>query len=266
MVYLFSLQKTFGESTPMMPIFHQRIDYTVYKQLLHNIKSGRWTSGEKLPSEGELSKTLKVGRVSVRSALQRLQALGYIETVRGKGSFVCGLTEYTDPDDSDQVSLSKEEYLETTEWREMLENAAIENLLAKTEAVDFSQLTEAYTGMLQAAETMDIDAYTKFDHRFHMSLILATGNDKFIRNAQIFREDLYLYLKMRNKQIYREGRDEERVRHWLQDSLAYHKNLHDALTAKDAARAKDIRKKHTNVVSARFDFNILERSKREKLA
>lgn len=249
----------------MMPIFHQRIDYTVYKQLLHNIKSGKWKSGEKLPSEGELSKTLQVGRVSVRSALQRLQALGYIETVRAKGSFVCGLEEYTDPEDFDQISLSREEFLETTEWREMLESAAIENLLAKTEPVDFSKFTEAFMGMRQAAEDMDVDAYTKFDHRFHMSLILATGNDKFIRNAQIFREDLYLFLKMRNKQIFREGHDEDRVRHWFQDSLAYHKNLHDALTERDAERTKNLRQKRETGISARFDFSILEKERQGKL-
>lgn len=249
----------------MMPIFHQRIDYTVYKQLLHTIKSGKWKSGEKLPSEGELSKTLNVGRVSVRSALQRLQALGYIETVRGKGSFVCGLDEYRDTDDFDQVSLTKQEFLETTEWREMLENAAIENLLAKTEPVDFSKLTEAYRGMNRAAEEMDIDAYSKFDHRFHMALILATGNDKFIRNAQIFREDFYLFLKMRNKQIFRKGHDAERVRFWLADSLAYHKNLHDALTEGDAARASDIRKNRPRAISARFDYKILEKESRGRL-
>lgn len=249
----------------MMPILHQRIDYTVYKQLLYNIKSGIWKSGDKLPSEGELSKTLHVGRVSVRSALQRLQALGYIETVRAKGSFVCGLDEYTEPDDSDLVSLTREEFHETTEWREMIECASIEILLAKTEPIDFSRLTEAYEEMERAATTLDVDEYTKHDHKFHMALIIATGNDKFIRNAQIFRDDLYLFLKMRNKQIYRDGHDEDHVRHWFQDSLSYHKNLHDALTNRDAVRANKIMKRRSTAISARFDYQILEKEKTGEL-
>ena len=40
----------------MQPIANTRRDDIVYKQLLDNIKAGVWKSGDKLPTENELSK------------------------------------------------------------------------------------------------------------------------------------------------------------------------------------------------------------------
>src|SRR3954469_15709204 len=45
-------------------------------------------SGDKLPSERELSERLNVGRSSVREALRALELLGLIETRRGEGTFI----------------------------------------------------------------------------------------------------------------------------------------------------------------------------------
>ena len=46
----------------MQPIANTRRDDIVYKQLLDNIKAGVWKSGDKLPTENELSKELNVSR------------------------------------------------------------------------------------------------------------------------------------------------------------------------------------------------------------
>ncbi|MBY0146594.1 FadR family transcriptional regulator [Neobacillus niacini] len=45
-------------------------------------------SGDKIPSERELSERLNVGRSSVREALRALELLGLIETRRGEGTFI----------------------------------------------------------------------------------------------------------------------------------------------------------------------------------
>lgn len=60
----------------------------VYNQLLIQISNGTFSNGEKLPSEQELCRQFNVSRISVRSALQRLEAIGLIETLHGKGSYV----------------------------------------------------------------------------------------------------------------------------------------------------------------------------------
>ena len=53
-----------------------------------NIRNGNWTVGEKIPSENQLCEELGVSRVSVRSALQQFIALGILESVHGKGTFL----------------------------------------------------------------------------------------------------------------------------------------------------------------------------------
>jgi len=45
-------------------------------------------SGDKIPSERELSERLNFGRSSVREALRALELLGLIETRRGEGTFI----------------------------------------------------------------------------------------------------------------------------------------------------------------------------------
>ena len=65
-------------------ITKQRMDAAVYDALLADIKNGTWKSGEKLPSETDLGQRMGVSRVTVRAAIQRLQAIGLVEVKHGK--------------------------------------------------------------------------------------------------------------------------------------------------------------------------------------
>jgi DNA-binding FadR family transcriptional regulator len=60
----------------------------IVKQLRELITTNRLNSGDKIPSERELSERLNVGRSSVREALRALELLGLIETRRGEGTFL----------------------------------------------------------------------------------------------------------------------------------------------------------------------------------
>lgn len=60
----------------------------IVKQLREMIAADDLKSGDKIPSERELSERLNVGRSSVREALRALELLGLIETRRGEGTFI----------------------------------------------------------------------------------------------------------------------------------------------------------------------------------
>jgi DNA-binding FadR family transcriptional regulator len=60
----------------------------IVKQLREMINADGLKSGDKIPSERELSERLNVGRSSVREALRALELLGLIETKRGEGTFI----------------------------------------------------------------------------------------------------------------------------------------------------------------------------------
>lgn len=60
----------------------------IVKQLREMIAADNLKSGDKIPSERELTERLNVGRSSVREALRALELLGLIETRRGEGTFI----------------------------------------------------------------------------------------------------------------------------------------------------------------------------------
>ena len=69
----------------------------VYVEILNQIRKMMETdglkTGDKIPSERELSERLNVGRSSVREALRAIELLGIIETRRGEGTFIKEICE-----------------------------------------------------------------------------------------------------------------------------------------------------------------------------
>ncbi|HLI08576.1 MAG TPA: GntR family transcriptional regulator [Ktedonobacteraceae bacterium] len=60
----------------------------VVEELDWRINKGQYTAGQRLPSERELAEELSVSRVTVRTALLRLQSEGLIDIVPRGGAFV----------------------------------------------------------------------------------------------------------------------------------------------------------------------------------
>jgi GntR family transcriptional regulator, transcriptional repressor for pyruvate dehydrogenase complex len=69
-------------------VTNTKVYLEIVKQLRKMITVDGLKSGDKLPSERELSERLNVGRSSVREALRALELLGLIETRRGEGTFI----------------------------------------------------------------------------------------------------------------------------------------------------------------------------------
>ena len=62
--------------------------YKMHHDLQEQIRCGEWKSGDKIPSENQLSAAYQVSRQTVRKALAILEQEGYIYAVHGKGTFV----------------------------------------------------------------------------------------------------------------------------------------------------------------------------------
>jgi GntR family transcriptional regulator, transcriptional repressor for pyruvate dehydrogenase complex len=69
-------------------VTNTKVYLEIVKQLRAMISADNLQSGDKIPSERELSERLNVGRSSVREALRALELLGLIETRRGEGTFI----------------------------------------------------------------------------------------------------------------------------------------------------------------------------------
>ena len=70
-------------NTSDLPIYEQ-----ISQQIKRHILSEELSCGEKLPSIRALANGLHVSVITTKRAYSDLEALGFIETVQGKGSFV----------------------------------------------------------------------------------------------------------------------------------------------------------------------------------
>jgi GntR family transcriptional regulator/MocR family aminotransferase len=61
----------------------------IYREWRNGILSGRFRPGDRVPSTREFAATLGVSRSTVSEAWDQLIAEGYLEAVRGSGTFVC---------------------------------------------------------------------------------------------------------------------------------------------------------------------------------
>jgi len=75
-----------------LPIYRQ-----IMRQIIDAIAGGRLKAGEKLPSHRDLSEQLVIAPLTVKKAYDELELLGFLETQRGRGTFVCARLPRPDP-------------------------------------------------------------------------------------------------------------------------------------------------------------------------
>ena len=68
-----------------LPIYRQ-----IMRQVVDAIAAGRLKSGDRIPSHREVSEHLVVAPLTVKKAYDELERLGYLESQRGRGTFVSG--------------------------------------------------------------------------------------------------------------------------------------------------------------------------------
>ena len=85
-----------------LPIYRQ-----IMRQIQEAIAGGRLNPGDKLPSHRDLAEQAVIAPLTVKKAYDELEALGFIETQRGRGTFVC--TSPPRPSLADQRARLREE-------------------------------------------------------------------------------------------------------------------------------------------------------------
>ncbi len=74
----------------------------IYTQIIDNfrnqIRIGILAEGDKLPSVRELASQLAINPNTIQRAYRELEAEGWIASVSGKGSFVCGMPRQESPE------------------------------------------------------------------------------------------------------------------------------------------------------------------------
>lgn len=150
----------------------------VTQELLDSIVEGRLRSGQRLPSERDLSEQFGVSRTVIREAVRGLQAKGVVDVQSGRGVEVASVTSAQVTETFDlfvKGQQIKDNVLpdHISEVREMLELRIVALACERGSADDLHHIEEAFMAMDQAQSTDDL---ADRDSDFHMAIALATGN------------------------------------------------------------------------------------------
>ncbi len=221
------------EGPVLKPVRKERVSRQVFDQLKEQIVKGQWPAGTKLPSENELSKQLNVSRVSVRSALQMLAALGLLETRHGEGTYVRELSGdlYLNalfP----LLALSKTNIFDVLEYRRVMDPGAVVLATERASTDDIAELERIYHKM--EADKEDYKAFAHADLEFHLSIAKATKNPIFIKVNTIIRDILNASMEGIVRAL------------GIRDGLHYHRQILQALRDRDASRAERLMREHVD--------------------
>lgn len=195
--------------------------------LMDRIAKGEFAQGERL-NEQRLAEEFNVSRTPLREALQLLSSSGLVRLEHHRGAFV--------------------HYPSLTELIEMFEFMAdVEALCGRYAAqrIDQESLDRLHRTIVacdEAADACDTDAYYEANRDFHRTIYAASGNSFLAAEAERLLNRLAPF---RRTQLQVRGR--------LQQSLAEHRRIHDALAARDAEGAAALLHPHVALQGERFN-------------
>ena len=178
----------------------------VYNKILILIAEGAWKAGERIPSEKALCEMFHVSRISIRSVLQRLQALGLTYTIQGVGSFVSKPEESKTkniegiPSDPSLVDdFTKEDILTFFEFRQAIEFKAIDLFATCAVDSDYAKLLEVIRTVQNCSDDFSVICESDFD--FHMTVIESSKNRYLIQAMAERRIDFLRYVEQLNRVV-----------------------------------------------------------------
>ncbi len=148
------------------------------RQLRDWIESGRWAVGGQLPSERDLAAECGVARNTLRQALDRLAAAGWVRREERRGSFVARAPATAAEGSVDLASrIVRASPEDLMELRLTMEPGVA--ALAATRASD-AALAEIEEVLTASRAAIGQPAYEEWDARLHLAIFLATRNPLLI--------------------------------------------------------------------------------------
>jgi len=226
-----AMDETFSAVLAPMPM--RSAGERVAERFVTAIALGEFVSGQRLPTERELAAMLEVSRTTVREAIQRLQASGYVRTRRGRGG---GTFVAADPrPDSDEMIRRTlipawQDLTELLEFRQLIEQLIARTAAGRRDDQDVTAIRQAVDSYANAPTR---EASKLADHALHQAIAAATHNRRLVELSARIRREVSL------------GFDAEpyspEVRH---RALRQHPELAEAVIAARPERAAQVAAEH----------------------
>ncbi|KGK91936.1 transcriptional regulator [Desulfosporosinus sp. HMP52] len=203
----------------------------------------KFSSGDKLPNEIELSEVLQVSRTTLREAIRILVAHNVLEIYRGKGTFVKNNLDLNEDLGLKELSTLQPDVKDLYEMRLIFEPQSA--YYAAKRANDRELERILYYGRLEEELILKKEDRTEAEQAFHKSIAKATHNEFMNRLMPILYQAI-------DKGVLLSDTNEEMIQNTLND----HRMIMEFLSKRDAEGAKTAMKLH--IIHAMRGFGITE--------
>ena len=224
---------------PKMPAIarsdRDNLSNTVAQYVVKYIDGKRLQSGDKLPSEIQVSADLKISRGVVREAFRALRTAGIIEVANGRSPHV-GALKNTVFSQLIRHALSTRQVSpeQVLDLRSSIEVRAAELAATHRDSGHIRTLRLAVAGMRRTQRNPD--RFVPHDIRFHETIGQATGNPLFALLAGPLRESLGVSI--------RAGLESRTTQAQLNRIVDTHAAIVDAIEAQRAPKAAELMTVH----------------------
>ena len=224
---------------------HRNLTHEIAERIAAEIVAGKLAPGTRLPTEQEMVESMGVSRTVVREAVAALRAEGLVITRQGAGAFVA--------DDAAQRPFrlaldglaSIEDVLDVMELRAGIETESAALAAERITPASAAAIARALERLAAAVERGGVAA--EEDFAFHCAIADATGNPQFAHFLQ------YLGAFIIPRRSIRIDADRlETPRDYLDRIMGEHRAIAAAVTAGDAAGAREAMRLHLSTSQARY--------------
>lgn len=152
----------------------KRISDEIFEQIKHLIIEGMLKPGDKLPPERELAVKMGVSRPTLREAINKLEARGFLEQVQGGGTYVKSLGDTALDNVFEEYARKEGAILDIMEVRKILETWAAYTAAERITEEELKQLKQYLNEMKVALKDGQIGYDSDAD--FHSTISYATKN------------------------------------------------------------------------------------------
>ncbi|MGM0365106.1 MAG: FadR/GntR family transcriptional regulator [Actinomycetota bacterium] len=164
--------------TDIKPEKNKSLVQAVIDEIIYQIKKGELKPGDKIDSQRELSRKLKVGRSCIREAMQALSLSKIVDIKHGKGAYVSpiSLESILNPVNL-RVSLDKDELLDLLKIRMILESEAIKEATKNVGNCDLQKLKKHLENSRKYLKEKNYELYYLEDYEFHRTIAKCSRNN-----------------------------------------------------------------------------------------
>lgn len=151
----------------------------VYEELFNMLLKSNYKPGQKLPSENELKDTFGVSRNTIRSAINRLNVLGIVETRQGEGTYLLGIgTNLYLNNFVPSILTNADDLMGLLEFRRGVETASARLAAMNATDEDIADM-ERYFEALKNNEVSNHE-FAEMTSDFHVKIAMASKNELFV--------------------------------------------------------------------------------------